>query len=279
MSDRRLTPANGRVAHLSLLGKVVAERFVEGQAANVVAPLTDLLARPAGPRDRQLLMGDAVLVLERAGGFAFVQAQKDGYCGYIEDTALGPAEAATHWLAAPASHLYPAPDLKTREVAALSLGARLTIRADRGRFCETSAGSFVPTTHLRAIGAWLRDPAAVAESFLGTPYLWGGNSRAGIDCSGLVQVAHLACGLPCPADSDLQLAALGAPLPEGVVPARGDLFFWKGHVAMALGDDALIHANGYQMAVGIEGIADCISRIAAQGEGPLLAVKRITRGG
>ena len=274
MTDRRLTPANGRVAHVSLKGRVTAERYVTGEPARIVAALADLLARPGGPRDRQLLMGERVTVLDRHEGFAFVQAEKDGYCGYLPEAALGEDRRATHWVAAPATHLYRAPSLKTPEVACLTMGVRLTIVADQPRFMETADGLFVPRPHLRALGDWAADPAAVAESFLGTPYLWGGNSRAGIDCSGLVQAALLACGIPCPGDSDMQERSAGAALPVGTPARRGDLLFWKGHVAMAVSPDRLIHANGFQMAVGHEGTAEAIARIEAQGEGSVTAHRR-----
>ena len=274
MTDRRLTPANGRVAHVSLKGRVAAERYVTGESARIVAPLADLLARPDGPRDRQVLMGERVTVLDRHEGFAFVQAEKDGYCGYLPEAALGEGRAATHWVAAPATHLYHEPSLKTPEVACLTMGARLTIVAEHPRFMETADGLFVPRPHLRALGDWAADPAAVAESFLGTPYLWGGNSRAGIDCSGLVQAALLACGIPCPGDSDMQERSAGAALPAGTPVRRGDLLFWKGHVAMAVSPDRLIHANGFQMAVGHEETAEAIARIEAQGEGSVTAHRR-----
>ncbi|WP_413872700.1 NlpC/P60 family protein [Albidovulum sp.] len=274
MTDRRLTPANGRVAHVSLKGKVEAEHYVAGEPARIIAALADLLARPDGPRDRQVLMGERVTVLDRHGGFAFVQAEKDGYCGYLTEGALGEDRDATHWIAAPATWLYRAPSLKTPEVACLTMGARLTIVAEHPRFLETADGLFAPRPHLRTLGDRATDPAAVAESFLGTPYLWGGNSRAGIDCSGLVQAALLACGIPCPGDSDMQERAVGSALPVGTPARRGDLFFWKGHVAMAVSADRLIHANGFQMAVGHEGIAEAIARIEAQGEGPVTALRR-----
>lgn len=275
LRDRRLTPANGRVAHVSLQGQVAAERFVTGTSACVTAPLADLLAAPEGARDRQVLMGEAVLVLDRHQGFAFVQAEKDGYCGYLPEAVLGAAREATHWVAAPATHLYRAPDIRAPEVALLSLGARLTIVAEHARFLETAEGLFVPRRQLNAIGDWAQDPAAVAESLLGTPYLWGGNARSGIDCSGLVQTALLACGIACPGDSDLQERALGTALGAGAAARRGDLYFWKGHVAMAVGPDRLIHANGFHMAVGLEGLDNCIARIEAQGEGPVVARRRL----
>ena len=274
MSDRRLTPANGRVAHVSLKGVVAAERYVAGEPARIAVALADLLARPGGPRDRQVLMGERVTVLDRGEGFAFVQAAKDGYCGWLAETALGTDRDATHWVAAPATHLYGEPSLKTPEVALLTMGARLTVIAEHPRFMETADGLFVPRPHLRALGDWATDPAAVAENFLGTPYLWGGNSRSGIDCSGLVQAALLACAIPCPGDSDMQEREAGSALPAGTPARRGDLFFWKGHVAMAVSADRLIHANGFHMAVGHEGIAEAIARIDAQGEGPVTCHRR-----
>lgn len=276
MTDRRLTPSNGRVAHVSLRGQVQADRYVEGEPASIAVPLTDLAPSPGGRRDRQLLLGDRVTVLDRQDGAAFVQSQKDGYCGYVDAAALGPALQVTHRVAVRATHLYPAADIKLREQARISLGAGLAIRpGGSGRFRETLDGLFVPAAHVRAIDDRPDDPVGVAESLLGTPYLWGGNSSDGLDCSGLVQAALLACGIPCPGDSDLQEAALGRPLASGEEYRRGDLLFWKGHVALAVGDGRIIHANAYTMSVSYEDAEAAIARIDTAGEGPLRAVKRL----
>lgn len=272
--DRRLTPANGKVAHESLRGRVAAASYVAGTPAQITAPLTDLCATPAGARDRQLLLGAAVLVLDHREGWAFVQARADGYCGWLAGDALGAAQQPTHWVAAPASHLYPEPSIKTRELTALPMNAQVTVTGTAGKFLATAAGHYIPAQHLRQIGDWADDPVAVAETLIGSPYLWGGNSRAGIDCSGLVQAGYAACGLACPADTDLQRASLGATLPASAPNRRGDLFFWQGHVALALDSATLIHANGHSMSVAHEPIAACIRRIEAQGGGPLLCVKR-----
>ncbi|MEY4982442.1 MAG: hypothetical protein RIR62_708 [Pseudomonadota bacterium] len=270
--DRRLTPFSGRVALESLRGRLDAPAFVAGEAAGVALPVADLLAAPDGARDRQVLMGDAVTVIERRAAHAFVQAAKDGYCGWLAEAALGPPPAPTHWVAAPATHLYSAPRVQAPERASLPLTARVTVTGESGAFSETPQG-FIPRAHLRPLGDWHADPATVAEGLLGTPYLWGGNSRAGMDCSGLVQLAFHACGKDCPADSDLQ-QAVGAPLPEDAPLRRNDLIFWKGHVALALDGARLIHANGHSMSVAVEGIAECIPRIAAQGGGPVTARRR-----
>lgn len=273
--DRRLTPANGRVAHVSLKGQVGAETYVEGVWARVTAPFADLMHAPEGLRDRQLLCGARVRVLERRAGHAFVQAERDGYVGYLAEAALGPDLAPTHRVAAPATHLYPAATLKQPELALLPFGAELRVLGEAGRFAELAGGRFVPKVHLRPVDERADDHVAVAESFLGSPYLWGGNTRDGIDCSGLVQLSCWACGLPCPGDSDLQQAALGRLLAPEEPLRRGDLLFWKGHVAILADAGTLIHANGHAMAVSYEGLAAAVARIAAAGEGPVTARKRI----
>ncbi|MEZ5910932.1 MAG: NlpC/P60 family protein [Paracoccaceae bacterium] len=229
--DRRITPANDRVAHVSLKGRVAGLRFVTGEWRRVTAPLADLLAAPGGARDRQLLMGARVCLLDLQGDHAFVQAEADGYVGYVGAHALGPDRAPSHWVSAPATHLYPAPDIKTPEIARLSLGAELTVKAGDGVLAETTSGAWLPRGHLRALDDPATDPVGIAEMLLGTPYLWGGNSRDGIDCSGLVQVAHRLCGIACPADSDMQERGLGHALSAETPLRRGDLVFWKGHGA------------------------------------------------
>lgn len=272
--DRRLTPANGRVAHVSLRGVVAAERYVQGDPARIIQPLTDLCATPRGPRDRQLLRGAAVLVLDRQDGWVFVQSRRDGYVGWVDTGAVGQGADPTHVVCVRASHVYPQPSVRVREMAMLSLGAGLAVAAQENGFARLDDGSFVPLVHLRPIEQHETDPVAVAERLLGTPYLWGGNSSGGIDCSGLVQAACYACGIACPGDSDLQRSALGRELPVDATHRRGDLLFWKGHVALVADAARIIHANGHSMSVACENIDDAMGRIAAAGT-PLLARRRL----
>lgn len=273
MSDRRLTPYSGRIALEALRGQVPAEAFTPGTPARVVAPVADLSPAPGALRDRQLQFGAEVLVIDPGTEAAFVQAQADGYCGWVATEALGAPVPATHAVRAAATHVYREASIKRGEVMALGLGARLAVLETLGVFARTPGG-FVPAQHIRPLDAPEADPVAVAEQLLGTPYLWGGNSRAGIDCSGLVQLALAQCGLGVPGDSDLQRAAFGPFLPEAEPTLRGDLFFWRGHVAMACDGATLIHANGHTMSVAHEPIAACLARIEAAGDSPWFGRKR-----
>jgi cell wall-associated NlpC family hydrolase len=270
-----LTPANAAVAATELEGKVDAPRYVDGTSRQVCTPVLPVLATPdAKTRDRELTYGDTFRVLDEVDGYAFGQSLKDGYVGYVAAASLFDVSDPTDLVAVPSTHLYEAPNLKSKDIMALPFGARLRIVGGEGGFAETDQGAFVYKKHLRGLSSPFQDPANVAQLFFGTPYLWGGNSIWGIDCSGLVQAALRACGLDCPGDSDMQENELGLEV-DGHATERGDLFFWKGHVAMAMDGDVLIHANAHHMAVAYEPITAAIQRIEAQGGGPVTSRKRI----
>lgn len=274
--DRRSTPANGRVAASSLRGTVDADYFTDGSPAVVLHSVTDLLATPKGARDRQLVFGAQVTEFERRDGWSFVQAHADGYVGYVKSAALshdiGPDP--THVVTNAATHVYSAPDLKSPERLWLSMGVKLHVHEIADAFARTPAG-FVPRQHLEPLDAPLPDLAETALRLLGCPYLWGGNTSAGIDCSGLVQLACHMAHLACPGDSDQQRRALGTALADDAPIARNDLFFWPGHVALAVNEADIIHANAHHMAVTTETFETVRARIDAAGEGPLLARKRL----
>ncbi len=239
-----------------------------------IRPVIDLRRNPNGPRDRQLLYGDTISVDTEQDGWVQVTSEKDGYRGWVQTDHLGPISPQTHWVIAPATHAYEAADMKSPDLTSLSFGSKIRALSDQDGFLETELG-FVPRVHTVPAYARLTDPVAVAEQFIGTPYLWGGNSRFGIDCSGLVQAGLLACGIPCPGDSGDQEQALGQEIPAGTPCQRGDLLFWKGHVAWVAAENLLIHANAYHMAVAFEPMDQAIERIKAQGDGPVTARKRL----
>ena len=260
MTDRRTTPN---------------PHFVDAHTpAQVVAALVDLLDQPRGQRDRQLLFGDPVTILGAIDGFSYVRSDKDGYIGFVHAEALGERTPATHRVSVLATHAYQHADIKSADQATLSFGCFITSLSETDEFVETRLG-FVPKVHLTSHEALENDPVDVALRFIGTPYLWGGNSRLGLDCSGLVQVALLACGKACPGDSDQQRDAVGTELPNGSEPRSGDLFFWLGHVAMAVDARTMIHATGHFMSTVLEPIEKAKARIDAAGEGPLQSHKRL----
>jgi cell wall-associated NlpC family hydrolase len=285
VTDRRRLRFNGHVAHSSLQGQVNADRFGDGEACRIVEVVADLCSEPDGPRDRQLLRGDAFTALDVCDGHVFGYAGKDGYVGWLKVTALvnHPAEPPTHRVSAPRSYAKSTAGLKQMgRVTSLPLGAQLAVLENEDGWARVAwsrgtlpQDAFVPAGHLSPIDTHEDDPVDVAERLLGTPYLWGGNSSFGIDCSGLVQAACLACGIPCPGDSDFQEAELGTHLPEGAPLQRGDLLFWKGHVAWVAGPNTLLHANAFHMAVAFEPLQDAIKRIERQGDGPVTARKRL----
>lgn len=261
MTDRRLSPDRGWM--------------MTEDPGSIAVPVADLLAKPDGPRDRQLVFGETVSILGIRDGIAHVRAKKDGYHGFVAAEALGPDITPTHRVCAPATHVYSAPDIKSPDLLSLTFGSRVVTIDETQDFFQ-SADGYIPKQHLCPVDQHASDPALECLNFLGTPYLWGGNSRWGLDCSGLVQAALLACGLPCPGDSDLQARAFGPALPEGSMRKRNDLLFWKGHVAWVADETTLIHANAFHMAVAFEPLASAIARIADQGDGPVTRHARLT---
>ena len=260
MSDPRSTPDPDRVT--------------QDSKARVVWPVADLNRHPGQSRDRQVLFGERLTVLGQDGADSYVIADKDGYVGYVNTAALGPDTPVTHRICAPATHAYTEANMKSADLTALHHGSLIHVTEMVGTFAQTDQG-FVPKQHIAPATHPETDIIAVAKLYLGTPYLWGGNSRLGIDCSGLIQAALVACALPCPGDSDQQKDQLGTHLPSGSFAQKGDLFFWKGHVAFAADPETLIHANAHHMRVAFEPIDAAIARIQAQGDGPVTAHKRL----
>jgi cell wall-associated NlpC family hydrolase len=279
--DPRLTPYRPDLAAKNLEGQVDAARFVEGTLHEVIEPQAPMRRAPApdASLDTEALMGERVTVYETTDeGWAWGQLHDDRYVGWLPDAALGtPGAAPTHRVAALRTLVFPGPDIKLPLLTALPLGARVAVVRHEGRFAVTEGGGYVPTQHLAALDEVAADFVAVAERFVGAPYLWGGKTSLGLDCSGLVQTALMACGIPCPRDSDLQEQALGITVAANVVHSnlrRGDLVFWKRHVAIVRDANSLVHANAHHMAVAIEPLGEAIARIRAGGS-DVTSVRRL----
>jgi cell wall-associated NlpC family hydrolase len=283
--DPRTTPARSDLAAQYLKGKVAAARFVAGVEREVLDAQAPVRREPSpdAPLDTEALHGERITVYDENGeGWCWGQLAFDGYVGWIPANALRPpGPAPTHRVAALRTLVFPGRSIKAPPVDALSLGCRVAVRMPQrdgsGDLTDLTSGLCIPTRHLAPIASSEADFVAVAERFVGVPYLWGGKTSLGIDCSGLVQIALAASGVACPRDSDMQEQTLGAPLPVDDIASlrRGDLIFWKGHVAIVRDERSLVHANAFHMAVAIEPTMEALRRIADAGP-HLVSIKRIS---
>ena len=284
--DRRVNAFRPDLADERLRGRVEAERFVAGTLHRIASASTPIRRAPRsdGPIDSEALHGEIVRVFEETmEGWAFVQLATDDYVGYVSSDALGAIDPApTHRVSALRTFVYPEADLRKPPLGLLPFGATLALVGEavtRGtpyRLLPGGMGAVV-ATHVAPVDA---EPAldfvAVAERFLETPYLWGGRTSLGLDCSALVQLSLAAAGIKAPRDSDQQAASLGDVLADGLdgERQRGDLVFWPGHVGILADAETLLHASGYQMEVVAEPLYEAVARIAASAGLPTV-VRRI----
>lgn len=267
--DRRLHAYRPDLADERLEGRVTAARFVAGKPATIAAPVADVHDAPdvAAGIDTQFLCGDSVRVFERKEGWAWVQGERDGYVGYVDEAAIGrPRDTPTHVVCVPRSFVYPEAELKAPPTTVHSMGARLAITGEtekrNTRYALLESGEAMIAAHLSPADAPAPDYVAVAKQFLHTPYQWGGASGFGIDCSGLVQFSLFMAGHAAPRDTDMQAGELGTEIDPQAGLKRGDLVFWRGHVAILADSETVIHASGHAMAVVREPLAEAIRRIA-----------------
>jgi cell wall-associated NlpC family hydrolase len=283
--DPRTNAFRTDLADARLKGRVEAARFVVGEGMRVIAPVAPLRSAPTDSSrlGTEAIRGELVSVYEtNADGWSWVQLKGDGYVGWTPREALDQKRSdPTHKVSAIRTFVFEAPDIKSTPLQALPLAAQVTVVGEaedrNARYALIAPRGAIVRQHLGALDAVERDWTAVAERFLGAPYLWGGKTGLGIDCSGLLQVSLQACGISAPRDSDMQEQAVGTSLPlgGGLPPLqRGDLVFWKGHVGIMRDPETLLHANAHRMAVTIEPLAEAIERNIARGQA-VTSVRRI----
>ena len=283
--DRRLNAFRPDLADIALRGEVQAERFVEARPAVIAVPVADLHAAPSRDAgiDTQFLLGETVRVFDVAKGWAWVQGERDSYVGYMPGSSLSFEldPRPTHRVTALRSYVFPEPELKKPPLASLSMGSLVTVAGEEmrrnTRYAILPNGTAVPAVHVAPLAETDADFVAVAERFLHAPYLWGGTSGFGVDCSGLVQLAMSMAGQTVLRDTDMQERELGTRLAgiEGL--QRGDLVFWKGHVGIMLDGQRLLHANAHHMMTAIEPLQAAVERLAARGA-PVTSIRRLRAG-
>ena len=274
--DPRVTPLRDGIASRGLEGITRAEVYLDPKILVCVIPAAGLHRAPDAGSEQmdQILFGETFEAIEEEGAWFWGQARRDGYVGFVAATALAalPPEP-THRIAVARTYAFAEPSIKSRASGPFSMNALVAVEAQEGRLSRIAGGGWVATAHLSPVGTFETDLAAVAERFLGAPYLWGGRESLGLDCSGLVQQALFACGFACPRDADQQ-ASLGQAIGRTEFN-RGDLVFWNGHVAIGLDAQQVIHANAHHMMVAIEPLEVAIARIDAAGVGPPTAFRRL----
>ncbi len=281
--DPRLHAFRPDLADEGLRGRVESETFVAAVDRPVVQGSAALRASPSpeAPICTEVLFGETFRVFEDREGWSWGQLATDGYVGYVPSAALGDSVGIpTHRVTALGTFLYPEPDLKLPPRAALSLGSRLSLGDEvevRGQtYRLVDGGGAVVAAHVAAVDAPPdADHVVVAERFLNVPYLWGGRTCRGVDCSSLVQLSLMAAGIEAPRDSDLQERAIGHPVDHaGAAAHPGDFVFWPGHVGIMIDGEYMIHASGHHMAVVIEPLAEATDRIG-QSAGPPTSRRRL----
>ena len=279
--DPRTTLARKDLADTALKARVRAERYAPIKSKVVSTGIVDVKKTPnnSAPLLTQAFFGEEVSMLDEANGWAFCQLNSDGYVGFLKSEHLSThGLQPSHSVAVPLSHVYPKPDVRAPIGMAIPFGAQVTISegVEEKRFSEVRGLGWIYKRHLKPLGSLNADYLQTAAMFLHAPYVWGGKTALGLDCSALVQLALNYAGKDCPRDTDQQLEMLGRSVGANISACeKGDLVFFPGHVGFMLDKMRLLHANATYMRVTLDKLESVVSRLSMVHDNPVVDIRRL----
>ncbi len=278
--DPRTHPYRADLAAEHLRGSVDAERYSSGVRKTVIKGVAPLRRAPRmdASLETELLFGESVTVFDEKDGWSWLQADTDSYVGYALSETLGAdTSPPTHHVAVLRSYIFPEPDLKTPPLDLLSMTAAVRVTGQNGAYSALDGSGWIYSRHLAPVGDNEADHCGVAIRFLGAPYLWGGKTSVGLDCSGLIQVSLARCGQSVPRDTDMQEQEIGTAVVfagDQSVLQRGDLVFWPGHAGIWIDPNRFVHANATDMMVAVAPLSDVAAYIEEATGHPIRTVRR-----
>ena len=224
----------------------------------------------------QILLGEDFKSQNKIGKFYKGYKAYDKYKGFIEAKDLHlDKNKKTHKIISKECNVYKKPNNKYKLNKKIFFNTRISILNDKNNFIQTKNG-WILKKNIKPINFRKKHFLDNIKLYLNTKYLWGGNSPKGLDCSALVQELLKFNNIYCPRDSKDQKKFFRKEISIKNI-RKGDLLFWKGHVAIALSNKKLVHAFGARKKVVIMGIKETIKKIYSKSKLPLLCVKRIKK--